>query len=104
MPMFHCQRTCQDIAITQDDFDYFIVDDARFKNEIFYTKACFPGQVIDIHVYRLAFKSDLTEEQLNHPSERDLDDYDDFKYFISSSSGLEHLERNIECKLRGKLF
>lgn len=75
-PFFHAQRACEDIAITANDFDYYIIPDCRFWNELSYTQAYFPRKVIDIRIIRSNFESPLTAEQQQHRSETDLDDYD----------------------------
>lgn len=70
---FHALRLSQDFQIVSDDFDYFIVPDARFRDEFNYMKAMFPNECITVRVIRHDFKSSLTEEQLKHKSECDLD-------------------------------
>lgn len=92
---FHAERVCQDIKIIQDLYDYVFIPDARFVNEIRYTQAKFPHKVVTIHVTREDFVSPLTKEQQNHKSERDLDDFQ-FDYYISSGSGLDVLERQVD--------
>ena len=70
---FHAKRLCEDFQIVQDDFDYFIVPDTRFRDEVHMFKALFPDDVVTTRVIRLGHESKLTEEQLNHKSETDLD-------------------------------
>ena len=94
MPMFHVKRICEDIDIVKDDFDYIIVSDCRFTNEVDFTKAYFPRNVIDVRIERENFKSPLTEEQLNHPSETDLDDYE-FELYAKAGN-LEELKWEAE--------
>jgi len=72
----------------------FFVPDTRRKNEIYYLQAMFPDKVTTIRVERLGFKSPLTEEQLKHISETDLDNFK-FDYYIKSESGLDNLENEI---------
>jgi hypothetical protein len=85
MPNFHVNRVCEDIKVLEDDFDYFIIDDVRFFNEVHYPKAMFGDDVFDIRISRLNFKSSLTDEQLLHPSENDLDNFH-FSYYISNTT------------------
>lgn len=72
-PLFHAQRICEDIEIVQNDFDYVLLDDTRFKNEIDFPKAYFPDKVSTLRIVRNNFVSPLTPEQQLHPSEIDLD-------------------------------
>lgn len=91
-PLFHAMRICDDIEILEDKADYFLIDDCRFLNELTYTMARFPHKTISIRVSRVNYNSPLTEEQQNHPSETDLDDYKGFDYYIYSKNNIENLE------------
>lgn len=90
-PLFHVKRICEDIEIIGDLFDYVIIDDCRFLNELTYTTSQFPHKTISVRIDRLNFKSELTKEQLEHPSETDLDDYENFDYTIWAKEGLDRL-------------
>lgn len=95
-PNFHVGRICEDIEICQNHVDYVLIDDTRFENEIYYPKAMFGDKVVTINVQRTDpnFKSKLTEEQLRHPSETALDNFDEFDYVIKAKN-LEELDTNI---------
>ncbi len=95
MENFHVNRVCEDIKIAEKQFDYFFIPDARRKNEIYFTQAMFPDLVTTIRVERLNYKSPLTLKQQQHISETDLDKFK-FDYYVSSRSGLDSLEREIE--------
>ena len=56
-----------------DMFDYVIIPDTRFPDEIELMKTNF--NTVSILVDRLGFDNGLTEEQKNHPSETALDYY-----------------------------
>lgn len=56
-----------------DNWDYVIIPDARFPNEVSFPKDTYDN-VYHINVIRPAFENGLTEEQKNHPSETALDD------------------------------
>ena len=102
---FHAERVYQTVKIIQDYYDYIFVPDLRFKNELHYLSAMFPNDVISIRVNRLGFKSPLTESQLLHESECDLDNYMNyFDYFIESESGLDNLEKQIDKTFKGLLY
>lgn len=70
---FHAKRLVEDIQIIGDDFDYILIDDCRFRDEVHTFKAMFPDECIAIRINRYDYKSKLTEEQLKHRSECDLD-------------------------------
>ena len=57
-----------------DEWDYVIIPDARFPNEIEGLRA-HALDVIHLRVNRPGFDNGLTEEQRNHPSETALDHY-----------------------------
>lgn len=81
-PAFHVNRTIEDIEILSQDFDFFLVDDNRFRNELFGMLAKFPDNVFTVKVVRPDFESPLTEEQQQHLSEIDLDTVDNKLYDI----------------------
>lgn len=74
------------------DFDFILTSDCRFKNEAEYFKSEY--KTFNVKVSRNNFDNGLTEEQKNHPSERDLDDYN-FDYEIISDSGLDNLKQSV---------
>lgn len=82
--LFHAERIAEDIdimtkAVSKDIL--FIIPDVRFKSEVNYLKAYFQNEFKILRVVRHNFDNGLTEEQKNHLSEIDLDDYDDFDYY-----------------------
>ena len=94
-PLFWVEKSCDVIDILKDDYDYFMIPDTRFRNEIFLPKARFPSMVTTIRVERLNFYNGLTEEQQRHLSEIDLDDFD-FDYHIIADNGLDKLEIEVD--------
>lgn len=65
-----------------DEWDYVIIPDARFENEI----DCFKEKgfdIVSLLVDRPNFDNGLTDEQKAHISETGLDDYD-FDYILSN--------------------
>lgn len=87
---FHVKRLVEDFNIVEDDFDFAIVSDTRFKDEVYHMKAMFPDDTIAVRIKRLGHISKLTEEQLKHKSEIDLDDFN-FDYNIITQNGVDHL-------------
>ena len=92
-----------------DEWDYVLIPDCRFPNEIERMKSEFnyskdENLVQSIRVTRPNFDSGLSIEQLNHPSECALDGYE-FDYYIANDSTLEELEikvKDLVDKLIGK--
>ena len=86
----------------RDSWDYVIIPDTRFKDEIstlikdgFYT--------LHLRVERPNFKSNLTEEQLNHPSETELDDVVP-DYRIINDGNLDKLEAEVKAWIKENLY
>ena len=65
-----------------DEWDYVLIDDVRFKNEI--EGLIEEGlDITTLRVERPFYENHLTEEQRMHPSETELDDYQ-FDYVIQN--------------------
>jgi len=73
-----------------NSYDYILIPDTRFPNEIDVLKENF--DVTSIRLVRKDFSSNLTPEQKIHPSETALDDYL-FDMYMSCLSGVG----NVEC-------
>lgn len=99
MPDFHVNRTCENIDITQEDFDYYIIPDCRFPNEIEFVKDYFgEDNVMSVRVSRLNYESLLSPEAQLHPSETSLDHWDEWDYkIVALDNDLEGLKN--QCKL-----
>lgn len=79
---FHARRLAEDVEIYKElGVDVIIIDDCRFRDEVYMFKSMFPDECIVVRVNRYDFKSKLTEEQLKHKSECDLDGFK-FDYVI----------------------
>ena len=87
---FHARRLAEDFKIFEDDFDYFIVSDTRFRDEIYTMMASFPDKVLTVRVIRPQLESKLTGEQQNHKSENDLKEVE-HDCTIMNHKGLEEL-------------
>lgn len=70
-PYFWVEQVRRLLDIFRDDWDYAIIPDTRFPDELF--DVCYDA--LHIRVKRLGFESPLTKEQQNHPSECALDKY-----------------------------
>lgn len=87
---FHAKRIAEDIQIISQDFDVILIPDVRFRDEVYTLKAMFPDETLTVKVVRLDFQSKLTEEQKNHKSEIDMDNYN-FDKTVYVQTGLQHL-------------
>ena len=84
-PDYWVRNVADFVKVFEDSFDYILLHDTRFINEVEYFKNI-GMNTLSIRVNRLNFKSNLTPEQLLHPSETALDNYN-FDYYINSLSG-----------------
>lgn len=73
-PDFWVSFLCEVLSLFGYMWDYVIIPDARFPNEIDVLKER-GYEVTHIRIERPSFDSGLTEEQKNHPSETALDAY-----------------------------
>lgn len=84
-----------------DEWDYVIIPDTRFPNEVEKLKRNF--DVVHLRVIRDNFLSPLTPEQQAHPSEIALDDVVP-DYCIHNDSGLDELNAKIIEWVEGSLY
>lgn len=93
---FHAKRLSEDFQIFEDEFDYFIVPDTRFPDEIYTMLSAFgKDKVITIRINRI--DKDVTKdlgELSKHSSEVALDDFK-FDYMITNN-GDESFERAVD--------
>ncbi len=80
------------ILAFKTEFDYFLVPDCRFPNEINLLKEKY-YDVYSILVERSEFDNGLTEEQKSHPSETALDSYN-FDITLINQEGLDYVKNN----------
>ena len=81
------------IQLFYNEWDYVLIPDCRFPNEIEYIQKVgrlddTPYDVTHIRVVRQNFVSPLTEEQQKHPSETALDNYP-YDYMMLNDRDLE---------------
>lgn len=84
------------------NWDYVIIPDCRFPNEIEEMRKYFPS-AMHIRVSRENFESSLTEEQKNHISETALDDYPVDWQFMNDCK-LEDIDARIEDWVEDALY
>lgn len=79
------------------EFDYVLIPDTRFENEINYLKSSFKTEdVITIRVIRENFDNGLTDEQKAHHSESSLINYK-FDFVIKNNGTLKDLNDTIKA-------
>ena len=88
---FLLDRLFEDIEILSNFFDTFIITDARLQEEFDTIKEKYED-VVAIKLERSNFEPELSEEEKNHITEKDLDNYTDFDYIIENSN-LKDLKR-----------
>lgn len=88
---FHGRRLAEDFKIFEDEFDYFIVSDTRFRDEIYTMMATFPDKIITIRIDNPNIIEQLTDDQKKHKSENDLENFE-FDWTIRNDSTLEALQ------------
>lgn len=89
---FLLDRLFEDIEILNNFFDTFIITDARLVEEFETIKNKY-SDVVTIKLERSNYDTNLTEEEKNHITEKDLDNYNDFDYIIENSN-LKDLKRS----------
>lgn len=82
---FLLDRLQEDIEILNEFFDVFIIVDARLKVEFETLKTKY-DDVVTIRIKKANLFDELSEEEQNHITENDLNDYNDFKYEIINTS------------------
>lgn len=81
------------VCFSKDRWDYVLIPDVRFPNEVNRWRNIDGIDYISIRVSRTNFNSPLTEEQQNHPSETALDNWR-FDYNIIAENMNE-----LECEV-----
>ena len=78
------------LELFPNEWDYVLIPDCRFPNEIDYLKEA-GLDTVNLRVVRKNFKSPLTPEQQAHPSETALDDVEP-DYYITNNGSMTDLE------------
>lgn len=77
------------ITMFPNEWDYILIPDTRFPNEIEEMKKCAEFDTISVRIHRPRFESSLTEKQKQHESETALDNYC-FDYKITNDDYLHN--------------
>lgn len=100
---FLLDRLVEDIEILSEFFDTFIIADARLKEEFQYLSSKF-DDITTIKLERNDYQTNLSEEEKNHITETDLNDFYDFDYTVNNTSivVLKQQAKEIVSKEEGK--
>lgn len=82
------------LTMFKHEWDYVLIPDCRFPNEV----ECFMNSDFNtslIRINRPNYDSGLTPQQLAHPSETSLDNYD-YTYFVLNDGTLTDLEAKVQ--------
>ena len=101
-PNFWVDFLSEILSIFHDEWDYVIIPDTRFPNEIECMKNAFP-KGIHIRVRRSDFASPLTEKQQQHPSETALDNIEPDRW-IENDGTIEDLEEKVSRFVREEFY
>ncbi len=80
---FLLDRCYEDIEILQEFFDTFIITDVRFLEEIKFFQRKFDDVVV-IKIDRFNYKNDLTRQQREHITEREVDYIEEYDYLVDN--------------------
>ena len=78
-------RMIDDIEIFSYFYDAIVISDVRLKKEIYDLQNAYPDLKV-VHIDRPNFDNGLTEEQKNHPTEKDLDDFTSYDYKVINNT------------------
>ena len=96
-PNIWANVTSEFIKAFKTEFDFFLIPDCRFPNEVETMKKLFNSRSIKIE--RMLFDNGLTPEQKSHISETALDEYK-MDYGIQNQNNMQSMERNVKYFLR----
>ena len=80
---FLLNRLYEDIEILSEFFDAFIITDARLIREFESIKDKYE-EVVTIKLERKNYQDQMTDEERQHVTETELDQYEDFDYIIEN--------------------
>lgn len=91
------------LNIFGEAWDYVLIPDTRYQNEITHLRPMFSDKwkdpPITVRMECQSPRREMTEEQKQHISEIDLDDYN-FDWYINNDGNYAELEENIRILLR----
>lgn len=100
-PDYWVSFLCDMFTMFDGEWDYILLPDTRFENEISCMKSMF--DTYHLRVFRPNFDSNLTEEQKNHPSETSLDHVSP-DFLVENSGSLDDLRYKLKKWLEGEYY
>ncbi len=100
--LFFVKRMCSDLEVYVKFFDVITISDTRHKVEIDIPREKFEG-VSSLSVVRPNFESILTKDQQQHPSEIDLDNYENHDHIIMNDGDLNDLDKTVRAIVEQEL-
>ena len=97
---FLIDRLIDDFKVYETKFDNVIISDVRLPYELEYIKENSGYEVITIRVNSNSSARSLNDDEKNHHTELDLDNYDKFDYIIENKFD-NTLENNVKSMLEG---
>lgn len=101
-PEFWVRFLSEILTIFSDEWDYVIIPDTRFPNEVEGMQKL-PARVIHLRISRTMEREELTEEQRKHPSETALDHYKP-DFLLENNGTISDLEAKINKFVREELY
>lgn len=92
-PDFWVEFIADILQLFPNEWDFVLIPDCRFPNEIYCLKEA-GFDTVHLRVVRENFESPLTEEQRKHPSETALDDVEP-DYYINNYGTLNELNSEV---------
>ena len=92
---FFINRIKEDLKIYSLDYDNVIISDIRLIKEIEEFKKDSNNEIITIKVISSKSKRNLTQEEQNHITETELDNYNKFDYIIENNEELDNKLKEI---------
>lgn len=100
-PDYWVDFICDILQFFGDNWDYVIIPDCRFPNEIERMKYCYDA--VHLRVRRENYDSGLTRAQKNHPSETSLDDCG-ADFFIENNGSIADLKNLVNEWIKENLY
>ena len=97
---FLIDRLIDDFKVYETKFDNVVISDVRLPHELEYIKENCGYEVITIRVNSNSSARNLNNDEKNHHTELDLDNYDKFDYIIENKFD-DTLENNVKSMLEG---
>ncbi len=91
---FFVKKLVEDIKVYSFFYDIITISDVRLKIEIDIPRNKFDN-IYALRIIRPNFDNGLSEEQKMHPTEIDLDDYENFDYILTNDGTIPDLGKKV---------